>query len=77
MSIIKLISLLGAQLGQDQNQVWLILYNHLEKLTDMQTLYNSATTLQKQQLVRMGFDSQLYYKSGSLSNPLYHACIFA
>jgi DNA invertase Pin-like site-specific DNA recombinase len=56
-------------LRQDQQQVWTVLYQQLDKLTDMQALYNSADTLQKQQIVRLGFDSQLYYKSEVYRTP--------
>jgi len=56
-------------LSQDQEHVWTVLYQQLEKLGDMQALYNVSTTLQKQQLVRLGFDSQLYYKSNVYRTP--------
>jgi site-specific DNA recombinase len=44
------------------NHVYFLLQNNLQKLTDLQAMYQSAATLQKQELLRMVFDNSLYYK---------------
>lgn len=47
----------------------MLLYQELDKLADMQQLYNAATTVQKQQLITLGFDSKLYYKEQLYRTP--------
>ncbi|MGI8583427.1 MAG: recombinase family protein [Chitinophagaceae bacterium] len=55
--------------SQDQKQVWVTLQKELDKLGDLQRLYNISDTFQKQQLIRLGFDSKLYYKEGTYRTP--------
>ncbi len=50
------------KLNQDKNQSNYLLQNNLDKLTDMQYVYQAAGTLEKQQLIRMVFDNRLYYR---------------
>jgi site-specific DNA recombinase len=57
------------KLSQDQGQVWTLLQQELDSLGDLQGLYNTCTTLQKQQLIRLGFDSKLYYQENIYRTP--------
>jgi site-specific DNA recombinase len=56
-------------LKKDENETWYLLETELERLTDLNYLYAAATTLQKQQLIRIGFDSRLYYRMGAYRTP--------
>ncbi len=56
-------------LKKDENETWFLLETELEKLTDLNYLYNAATTLHKQQLIKIGFDNQLYYRNSSYRTP--------
>jgi site-specific DNA recombinase len=53
----------------DYNEFFFVLNNNLEKLTDMQHIYNRCTTLQKQELLRKVFDNKLYYQNGLCRTP--------
>ena len=57
------------QLSADDKEAYILLYGNLKRLTDMVKLYECATTLQKQELIRLVFDSKLYYQSGSYRTP--------
>ena len=57
------------RIGTDQGQLWFLLQNELDKLTDLHYIYETATTQQKQQLVGLGFDYSLYYQDGSYRTP--------
>jgi DNA invertase Pin-like site-specific DNA recombinase len=57
------------QLSADDKEAYTLLYGNLKRLTDMVGLYESATVIQKQELIRMVFDSKLYYQSGSYRTP--------
>jgi site-specific DNA recombinase len=57
------------KLSQDQSQVWTILQAQLIKLEDLNYIYERATTVQKQQFVRLVFDSRLYYKDATYRTP--------
>lgn len=52
-------------LRRDENETWYLLETELYKLSDLNYIYNAATTLQKQQLIRIGFDNSLYYRNKS------------
>jgi site-specific DNA recombinase len=56
-------------LKKDENETWYLLETELEKLSDLNYVYNAANTLQKQQLVRIGFDNRLYYQQGIYRTP--------
>lgn len=45
------------------------LRNELDKLSDLQSVYLSATLPQKQELLRKGFDNGLYYQNGLYRTP--------
>jgi DNA invertase Pin-like site-specific DNA recombinase len=55
--------------SSDYNEFFFVLNNNLEKLTDMQQVYNSCSTLQKQELIRKVFDNKLYYQNGVCRTP--------
>ncbi|HMG66322.1 MAG TPA: hypothetical protein VK588_01510, partial [Chitinophagaceae bacterium] len=57
------------RLNKTQDEVNLILGNNLDKLSDMESLYKSSTTLQKQELVRQVFDNNLYYENKVYRTP--------
>jgi len=57
------------ELSADDKEAYTLLYGNLRKLTDMVSLYEAATVIQKQELIRMVFDSKLYYQSGSYRTP--------
>jgi len=50
--------------SQDQNKVYQKLYQKLERLSDLKYVYTKASTVEKQELIRLGFDNNLYYKNG-------------
>jgi len=57
------------QLSQDQNALYKKLYNVLETLTDLKYVFNKCSISDKQELLRKGFDSNLYYKEGIYRTP--------
>jgi hypothetical protein len=68
---------LNAQLAgggnKDINELNRLLEGQIFKLQDLNQLYEKATILQKQQLIKQGFDQQLYYLMG-LIEPLLSYC---
>src|SRR5687768_6503060 len=52
-----------AELGREDNENEMLLKNELDKLSDLQSVYLSATIPQKQELIRKGFDKALYYQN--------------
>ena len=58
-----------ARLSQDQDRVYNVLYKNLEYLTDLRYVYTSADTTEKQEIVRLGFDNNLYYQGGLYRTP--------
>jgi site-specific DNA recombinase len=57
------------KLSTDQNEVFLLLRENLQELSDMQYVYNASSTMQKQELIRMVFDNRLYYKDKIYRTP--------
>lgn len=57
------------KLSQDQNETFLLMQDELEKLNDMKYLYDSAETIQKQNMIRIVFDSSLYYQNKIYRTP--------
>lgn len=53
------------RLSQKHDEVHLLLKSELSKLQDLNHIYDIASTVQKQQLVRLVFDRQLYYKDST------------
>jgi site-specific DNA recombinase len=51
-------------LSNNKDELNSLLEKELHKLSDLNYLYQSADTTQKQQLLRLGFDSSLTYKNG-------------
>ena len=64
------------RLTQDQSQSWLLLNTELNKLGDLNYIYNCSTTLQKQELVNLVFDRGLYFSKPTYRTP-YIMPIFA
>jgi site-specific DNA recombinase len=52
-----------------ESELFKLLQTQLVKLTDLNALYQEATILQKQQLVWLGFERQLYYQDGVARTP--------
>lgn len=52
------------KLNRDKNETDALLQKNIDRLQDMQQVYQLATTLQKQELLRQMFDNSLYYQSG-------------
>ena len=57
------------KLSEDENEVYSLLQNQLDRLSDMQYIYTIATTTQKQAFIRQGFDNRLYYQNGVYRTP--------
>lgn len=56
-------------LSSNVDEVYGLLRENLHYCTDLPYVYTSATTLQKQELIRLVFDSRLYYQSGMYRTP--------
>lgn len=56
-------------LNKNDEDIHSLLEKKLVKLTDLNQLYNDCTILQKQHLIRLGFDQQLYYQDGVYRTP--------
>lgn len=57
------------QYSRDEHAAWAMISDDLQKLTDLQYLYNTISTPDKQELLRQVFDDSLYYKSGAYRTP--------
>lgn len=57
------------RLSADQNHIWYLLQEELEMVTDMHYIYKTATTLNKQEMIRRVFDRGLYYKQNIYRTP--------
>ncbi len=57
------------QLDKNENRLYFLLQKNLSRLSDLQHIYNSGSTVQKQELIRQVFDSGLYYKNKSYRTP--------
>lgn len=53
----------------DQDEYWHLFETQLPRLTDMNYLYQNATLVQKQQFIKLVFNSKLYYSNGSYRTP--------
>ena len=67
----KRIALRGAidRLSGDQDKTYKILQRNLEKLTDLEFVFKKTNVLEKQELVRLGFEQNLYYQDGMYRTP--------
>ncbi|MET3880005.1 hypothetical protein [Chitinophaga sp. OAE865] len=52
--------------SQDPNKVWKILNKNIELITDMGYVYENIDVLEKRDLVKIVFDSNLYYQMVSI-----------
>ncbi len=57
------------KLTRDENDIYFLLQENLDKLTDLKAVYQSAALLQKQELLRKVFDNSLYYKDSVYRTP--------
>lgn len=57
------------KLSQHEDEAFILLQKELHQLEDMNYLYEKASTVQKQQLIRLVFDCSLYYKEGVYRTP--------
>lgn len=55
--------------SRDEHAAWLMISEDMNKLSDLQWLYNNISTPDKQELLRQVFDDCLYYKEGSYRTP--------
>lgn len=56
-------------LTQDQNIVYKIIQKNLDKLEDLGHIYKNISVLDKQEMLRQEFDSNLYYQEGMYRTP--------
>ncbi len=57
------------RLSQDQGALYKKLYDVLETLTDLKYVFSRCSISDKQELLRKGFDANLYYKDGIYRTP--------
>ncbi len=57
------------RLSGDQHKSYKIIKDNLDRLTDLGFVYKYATTLEKQELIRIEFDSNLYYEKSMYRTP--------
>jgi site-specific DNA recombinase len=57
------------QLSRNQDDIWNLLDKELYRLKYMDKMYEAASTVEKQQLVRLVFDSRLYYQDRTYRTP--------
>jgi site-specific DNA recombinase len=57
------------RLSGDQNAIYKIVKRNLEGLSDLGYVFGKASALQKQELIRIGFDNNLYYENGVYRTP--------
>lgn len=57
------------RLNQNRNKAYQELYKNIELLSDLKYVYTKAYTTEKQELIRLGFDNNLYYKNGIYRTP--------
>ncbi|WP_432327692.1 recombinase family protein [Mucilaginibacter sp. P25] len=55
--------------SKDPKSGYKLVSNHLTMLTDMEYVYNQATTIEKREFISMVFDSNLYYENGIYRTP--------
>ena len=57
------------RLSGDRNKIYDIVQRNLELLTDLKFVYTKSDTIEKQELIRLGFDNNLYYQDGIYRTP--------
>ena len=58
------------RLSGDQNRIYKVLQSNLEKLSDLEFIFNKTNPLEKQELVNLGFEQNLYYQGGCIEPQL-------
>ena len=56
-------------LARDRSILYREMYNALDALTDLKQVYNKCSISDCQELLRLGFDSNLYYYEGIYRTP--------
>jgi len=51
-------------LSSDEDDIYLLLQKNLLGLTDLKYVFEKASLTKKQELIRKGFDQNLYYQNG-------------
>lgn len=57
------------RLSTNQDRTYNILQKNLDKLSDLEYVFTHSNTLQKQKLVNLGFERNLYYQNGMYRTP--------
>ncbi|BAU54103.1 hypothetical protein [Mucilaginibacter gotjawali] len=57
------------RLGKQETHLFNLLDRNLSLATDIRAMFEKADTVAKQEFVKLGFDNNLYYEEGYLSNP--------
>ncbi len=57
------------KLPSNQQIPYKIVQQNVKKLTDLKHNYNISNPLEKQELIRLGFDSNMYYEKGIYRTP--------
>jgi site-specific DNA recombinase len=57
------------RLNSDQEKVYKVLFKNLEYLKDLKYVYSQADTTEKQELIRLVFNNNLYYEKGVYRRP--------
>lgn len=57
------------RLSGNQDKTYRIVKNNLEKLSDLEFIFIKTSALEKQELVRLGFEQNLYYQGGMYRTP--------
>lgn len=57
------------KLNRDDNELYMLMQDNLEKFTDLKYLYKNLETTEKGEFIRLMFDSKLYYQEGIYRTP--------
>ncbi len=57
------------RLSGNQDKTYKILQKNLDKLSDLEFVFTNTNTLEKQELVKLGFEQNLYYHDGVYRTP--------
>ena len=58
-----------ARLNTENTNVYKILFNKIERLGDLRSIYNESETIRKHELINLVFDSNLSYENGAYRTP--------
>jgi DNA invertase Pin-like site-specific DNA recombinase len=57
------------RIGKDQNTVFGLMNRNIDKLSDLKYIYSKSDMFKKQEIVKLVFDSNLYYQNGIYRTP--------